>query len=190
MSQTVLDPIRKKLLADQSQAAANFFEVTISINNFLEQTFPEFSDKTQKARTFLNMLLSEKMINFPVSKFVEKGFLNHEKHLLNKNVEFLVMLLSEQLEQSSQALLQLVANTDPKNIAVIWNGIGHLFMNAKIFALNSQVLEVTTTTNNDVMRAAQHIADETMRQSGGDRELAKQRIMQDYMQKIQQAMNQ
>ncbi len=190
MSETALDPVRKELLAGQSQAAAKFFEITFSINTFLGQTFPQFADKTKQAESVLQMCLSEKMINFPISKFLEKGFLNYEEHVQKKNVELLAMLLSEQLGQSPQALVQLVAQTDPKKIETIWNGIGHLFMNAKVYMINGNVLEATRNNNNDIMKAAQQIADETIRQSGGNRELAQQMIMQDYMQKIQQAMKQ
>jgi hypothetical protein len=63
-------------------------------------------------------------------------------------------------------------------------------MNAKVYMINGNVLEVTSNKNNDIMKAAQQIADETIRQSGGNRELAQQMIMNDYMQKMQQLTKQ
>lgn len=185
-----LQAIRQHLIQEATQAAANFFTITCAVNNSLGDVFPQFTNYTQLALSKLEMLKSQGLEIAAIKTFCEQGLMNHKKQVSQKDVQFFAVMLGDKLNLSPQELVSLASKVDPVKLDKIWNGIFHLFLNAEKYITNINVIAAMDEKSNGMMEHAQQIAQAAIQQSGGNKEVAQQMIMQHYMSKLEELKKQ
>ncbi len=175
-----LSPVKTELIKEAALAASNFFTYTYGLNNYIAETFPQFSEHTWKARLKLDALRTGKMEIMAIGTFFENGLLKYKSEAMSKNINLLIHILSEKLGQQPQNLYALLQQTDPKRIEHIWITIQHLYIQAEIYNNSVGISNILGTKDPTHMNNALQMAEDALKMANGDK-LKAQELLKNYV---------